>query len=103
MHQGRVYQWWPDAGRPLGGYLSKELVPLPDLTADTDGRIRLANRLVRVVNGGKVNVVDPASGEIRCLPIGDAQPDSNGDFLFEAGRGGGRMDKVTVPEEDFRW
>jgi poly-gamma-glutamate capsule biosynthesis protein CapA/YwtB (metallophosphatase superfamily) len=103
MNRGRVYIWWPDARHTLGGYLTKEVAPLPGLTADTDGRFRLCNRLVRVANVGKVKLRDPASGEVSCIRIGNAQPDANGDFLFEAGRGGGRMDKAVAPEEDFRW
>jgi poly-gamma-glutamate capsule biosynthesis protein CapA/YwtB (metallophosphatase superfamily) len=38
----------------------------------------------------------------RAVAIGDAEPDQNGDFLFEPGRGGGRMDKVALADADFR-
>ncbi|MBI3838450.1 MAG: M36 family metallopeptidase [Planctomycetia bacterium] len=46
---------------------------------------------------------DPATCAPRAVPIGDAQPDENGQFVFEQGRGGGRMDKVVVADPDFRW
>src|SRR2546425_8150827 len=35
--------------------------------------------------------------------IGDAQPNAEGDYVFEPGRGGGRMDKVVLADRDFRW
>jgi hypothetical protein len=35
--------------------------------------------------------------------LGDAEPDAHGDFCFEPGRGGGRMDKVVLAAPDFRW
>jgi hypothetical protein len=55
-----------------------------------------------VRNGGAVNELDPATGNIRAVPIGDAHPNQAGDFMFEPGRGGGRLDKVALPEPDFR-
>ena len=39
----------------------------------------------------------------RATPLGDARPDENGRLEFEPGRGGGRIDKVTLAEEGFRW
>jgi hypothetical protein len=74
---------------------------------------------VRVRNGGEIN--EPAAeGGTRIIPIGDAMPNAEGDFLFEPGRGGGRIDKVNgagvpaspaeflesgvpYPEPEFRW
>jgi len=103
MSNGRVYLWTPDNGELLGGRVEKAVVPLPGLTADAAGKPRLSGRLVSVRNGGWVNVPD-SEGGIRAVPIGDAQPDDRGNFCFEPGRGGGRMDKdkVTLADADFR-
>src|SRR6267378_4718501 len=103
MSNGRVYLWTPDKGELLGGRVEKAVVTLPGLTADAAGKPRLSGRLVSVRNGGWVNVPD-SEGGIRAVPIGDAQPDDRGNFCFEPGRGGGRMDKdkVTLADADFR-
>src|ERR1700687_423236 len=101
MSNGRVYLWTPDSRELLGGHVEKEVVPLPGLTADAAGKPRLSGRLISVRNGGWVNIPDSAGG-IRAVPIGDAQPDDRGNFCFEPGRGGGRMDKVTLADSDFR-
>ena len=45
---------------------------------------------------------DSPANMARAVAIGDAEPDQHDDFLFEPGRGGGRVDKVTVAEADFR-
>jgi hypothetical protein len=45
---------------------------------------------------------DPINGRMRAVPIGDAKPNGEGDFLFEPGRGGGRMDKTEAPDSAFR-
>jgi hypothetical protein len=55
-----------------------------------------------VRNGGAVYELDPITKFERAVPLGDARPDSTGDFLFEPGRGGGRIDKVRLAEPDFR-
>src|SRR5882762_10067971 len=103
MSNGRVYLWTPDNHELLGGRVEKAVVPLPGLTADAAGKPRLSGRLVSVLNGGWDNVPD-SEGGIRAVPIGDAQPDDRGNFCFEPGRGGGRMDKdkVTLADADFR-
>jgi poly-gamma-glutamate capsule biosynthesis protein CapA/YwtB (metallophosphatase superfamily) len=103
MSNGRVYLWTPDSRELLGGHVEKADVPLPGLAADAAGKPRLSGRLVSVRNGGWVNVPDSEDG-IRAVPIGDAQPDDQGNFSFEPGRGGGRMDtdKVTLAGSDFR-
>jgi poly-gamma-glutamate capsule biosynthesis protein CapA/YwtB (metallophosphatase superfamily) len=103
MSSGRVYLWTPDSHELLGGHVEKAVVPLPGLTADAAGKPRLSGRLVSVRNGGWVNIPD-SEGGIRAVHIGDAQPDDLGNFCFEPGRGGGRMDKdkVTLADADFR-
>src|SRR6267142_273404 len=101
MSKGRVYAWTPDGSETLGGRVEKMVVPLPGLTADAEGQPRLSGQLVRVRNGGWVNM-PAADGGIRAVPIGDAQSDEQGNFCFEPARGGGRMDKVTLADSDFR-
>lgn len=103
MRLGRVYVWTLDPGSPLGGRVTVAVVPLPRLKARGPGSGRLAGRYVRVRNGGWVNAPDPATGTVRATPLGDAQPNADGHFLFEPGRGGGRMDKVALAEPGFRW
>ena len=95
MNCGRVYTWLPDSSNPLGGRVAARVVPLFRL--DTEGKrsSRLCGRHVRVRNGGEIYEPDPANGNVRSEAIGDAQPNAGGDFLFEPGRGGGRVDKVV--------
>ena len=89
MNRGRVYVWLPDSAHPLGGRVTKEVVPLSNLDLEGAGQGRLWGRYLRVRNAGWVNEADPLTGQIRPTPLGDAQPDAKGDFLFEPGRGGG--------------
>src|ERR1700730_14368344 len=95
MNFGRVYTWLPDSSNPLGGRVVARVVPL--LRLDTEGKrsSRLCGRHVRVRNGGKIYRPDPAHGGARSAAIGDAPPNAEGDFLFEPGRGGGRVDKIV--------
>lgn len=86
----------------LGGHVTAATVPLEHLDAGPAGSAHLHGRFVRVRNGGAVNAPDAGSGAPRAMPIGDARPDANGDFLFDPGRGGGRLDKVEVVEPDVR-
>ena len=112
--------WTPDPTSALDGRVSAVGLPLLRLDTDGDGSGRLCGRHVCVRNGGAVDKLDSATGTIRGVPIGDAQPDAAGDFLFEPGRGGGRIDKLVpggtssspteilesgVPysEAEFRW
>ncbi len=68
MNRGQVYLWIPDSQNPLGGKVQKAIVPLSALTPDPEGRVRLSNRLVRVCNGGWVNVPD-FHGGVRAVAI----------------------------------
>jgi hypothetical protein len=103
MRCGRVYLWNPDPGSALGGRITASIVPLPRLDTEGEGAGGLQGRYVQVKNGGAVNEPDEAARGIRAAPIGDAQPDPAGDFLFAPGRGGGRMDKVFLAAPEFRW
>ncbi len=99
---GRVYVWTPERTRPLGGCVTSSTVPLLRLDTNGEGKDRLWGRYVRVRNGGTVNEPD-VTGEVRVVPMGDAQPNEEGNFLFEPGRGGGRLDKVVLAPQDRRW
>jgi len=103
MNCGRVYIWLPDSSNPLGGRVTQEVVPLKGLDTNGHGEGRLRGRYVHVRNAGMINETDQATGLVRPVPIGDAQPNNEGDFVFEPGRGGGRVDKVISPEPDFQW
>lgn len=102
MNKGQVYRWISDGDNPLGGRVHKSVVPLPTLTLNPKGLPQLSNRFVRVYSGGSIHMPDPQTGTASAVAIGDAEPDDNGDFVFEPGRGGGRIDKVMVAEPDFR-
>lgn len=93
---GRVYVWDAVAEHANGGMLSLAIVPLPRLDTQGEDKHRLCGRFVRVRNGGKINAPHPLTGERTPVSIGDAQPDAQGRFLFEPGRGGGRIDKVEL-------
>jgi hypothetical protein len=75
---------------------------------------------VRVRNGGEITEPVASNSGSRIVPIGDALPNAEGDFIFDPGRGGGRIDKVNwdgvsappakvlesgipFPEPQFRW
>ena len=117
---GNAYLWTPDPRSTLGGYVTVSSVPLPRLDTWVAGRSRLWGRYVRVRNGGEINEPLASKSGSRIVPIGDALPNANGDFIFEPGRGGGRVDKVNwdgaspcaaqflesgvpFPEPEFRW
>jgi hypothetical protein len=99
MNRGRVYCWTPSVGHPLGGVAAADLVELPRLFADTRG---LSGLFVRVGNVGIVNMPGDRGQPVRS-PVGDAEPDGDGDFVFAPGRGGGRIDKVPLADPDFRY
>ena len=102
MSRGRVYLWTPDPARGFYGRLTASVEPLSHLDFDTAERSGLSGDFVCVRNGGAVYGPDPSGDGVRAVPLGDARPDSAGDYLFEPGRGGGRMDKITLAEPDFR-
>jgi Fungalysin metallopeptidase (M36) len=119
MTTGNVYEWISDPRRTLGGHVAITRVFLPRLDPAGDNPVRLCGRHVRVRNGGAINVPE-AAGETRAVLVGDAVPNAKGDFIFDPGRGGGRIDKVNrvgsyaspaeflesgVPflESEFRW
>src|SRR6202011_2374508 len=117
MAHGNIYLWIPDRRDPLRGRVITSSVPLPRLDA---GGGRLWGQYVRVRNGGEINEPVGSGTGSRIVPIGDAIPNVDDDFIFEPGRGGGRIDKVNwdgasaspaeflesgipFPEPEFRW
>jgi hypothetical protein len=62
----------------------------------------LSGRFVTVRNAAVVPEPD-AAGVPVATPIGGAHRDGPRDLVFDPGRGGGRIDKVTVAEADVRW
>ncbi len=98
---GRVYVWTPDARSPLGGKLGPEVVPLPRLFSAGASGPKLSGAFVEVHNAGALNSPQ-ADGGMMPLAVGDAQADPEGAFLFEPGRGGGRVDKCAVPDAGLR-
>ena len=102
MTQGRVYVWTPDPNHQLGGQVTNAVVELGELGEDGSGRSTLRNELVEVRNGGRYERLDPLSGLIEDVAIGNARPDPNGDFLFEAGKGGGKLHKFRDADEAFK-
>jgi len=93
--RGRVYVWMPDSASLLGGRLVVREMPLHRLGREGTWSKRLCGRHVRVRNGGEIYEPNATNTDIRITAIGDAQPNAEGNFLFEAGRGGGRLDKVV--------
>jgi len=103
VSKGRVYLWTDAFGRGLYGHLTASVESLHHLAVSTRDASSLSGRFVSVRNGGAVYEPDPATSVVRAVPLGDARPDSAGDFLFVPGRGGGRIDKIRFAEPDFRW
>ncbi len=83
MNRGRVYLWSPDPSAPAGGRIRAGVVPLGQLDSDDPDATRLAGRCVRVMNAGFVETVG----------LGNAQPDEEGDYLFDPAFGGPRVDR----------
>src|SRR2546426_379939 len=103
MNRGRVYVWIPDPSTPLHGRVRTQRVALEELDEQGEGKGRLWGRFVRIRNAGWVKGQDARTGDIRPVPLGDALPDANGDFFFQHGRGGPRLDKVELHEFQDRY
>jgi len=101
MSRGLVYVWTPDRLTMLGGRIRASIVPLERLEDGGSAGTRLRGQYVEVHNAGAVNLLDPGTNQVRAVPISDAEPNAGGDFLFEPGRGGGRLDKVPRADADF--
>jgi hypothetical protein len=102
MSHGRVYLWTPDVQNDSGGTLRATIVPLPNLDENGEGKGHLWGRFVRVKNGGAINEPDELTGDVKVVQIGNAAPDEEGNFIFEQGHGGGRLDKVLLADPEVR-
>ena len=103
MNRGRVYGWYPDPTRPLHGRVRTKRVALKNLDEHGEGQGRLWGKFVLIRNAGWIKEKNPATGKIHPVPLGDAKPDANGDFYFQHGRGGPRVDKVELHEFQDRY
>ncbi|HEX9069097.1 MAG TPA: CapA family protein [Ktedonobacterales bacterium] len=103
MTRGRVFLPANDSPDEVsGGDVASAIVPLPHLDPLPTALARLSGRYARVHQAGETMLPSAAGDDWRPSPIGDARPDDHGDFLFEPGIGGGRMDKAMCAEPDFR-
>jgi len=103
MNLGCVFVWHPESDRLAGGHLHQEIVPLLDLARDGDGRFHLSSPLVRVKNGGFL--LEPAANGrgTKVVALGNAGPDSDGNFIFRDCTGGARVDRffpLPAPEQE---
>jgi len=99
MNLGRVHVWERNPDAPLGGRAVCRIVPLPNL--DADGA-RLSGGYVRVRNAAWLNEPRAGGEGVVPTPLGNARPNDAGDFLFEHGRGGPRVDSThcAAPSTD---
>ncbi len=102
MSRGRVYLWRPDGAEASSGSVVLGVEPLLRLEPQADGVPRLVGRFVEVRNGGELPGLGTDRGEPEALAIGNARPNEAGDFLFEPGRGGGRMDTHSSAKAHWR-
>src|SRR3981081_1871523 len=93
--RGNVYLWVPNRRGTLMGRVIASRVPLPRLDTCGEGCSRLWGQYARVRNGGEINEPLGSGNGSRIVPIGDASPNVDGDFIFEPGRGGGGNGKGT--------
>jgi poly-gamma-glutamate capsule biosynthesis protein CapA/YwtB (metallophosphatase superfamily) len=77
-----------------------DVVPLPRLRDSGSAGARLTGTFVDVRNAGEINLPGD-DGAVRAVPLGNAVPDAAGAFLFEPGRGGGRIDKQVVADSEM--
>jgi len=96
---GQVYLWIPDEKVPSGGSIQKSTVTLPWLVPSPEGKWKLESPYTVIVNAGSINLPDEHSTSFKTVPLGNAQTDSAGDFIFEPFNGGGRMDKVPFVDD----
>jgi Fungalysin metallopeptidase (M36) len=92
---GCVYIWSPQNRDELAGRVTKTIQPLVRLRP-REGGPWLRGEYVNVRNGGLIATRDE-DGVTRTSQLGDAEPDSGGNFIFDPGRGGERIDKFPMP------
>jgi hypothetical protein len=93
-----VYDWQIPRG-DTAPEVFPAIVPLSNLGGRAAGARGLHGRFVVVHNAAVVPRPGP-KGPQR-TPLGDAEPDDFGHFLYDPGRGGGRVDKALEPDPAF--
>jgi len=96
MNLGRVHQWILDPSRFSGGRIETRDLELQNLDKEGRGMGRLWGRYVRVRSAAIVNRPDVINALPHPVPVGDALPNTAGDFLFDHMSGGPRVDKRQV-------
>lgn len=99
---GLVYELAFDGGDLSSACAARTIVRLRNLLPAKQDARRLSGRFVVVRNDGMLNQPDPISGVPLPTPLGDALPNREGHFLFDPGRGGGRVDRLPLADEGFR-
>ena len=102
QRRGRVYVWIHDPQAFTGGRVASSIEFLDHLDEEGEGNGRLWGRHVRVRNASEINEPESGNSGLRAVAVGNAKPDAEGNFLFEPSLGGGRVDRVALPEEDLR-
>ena len=83
MNMGRVYVWRSETNGGLYGRMETALLPLQNLDVPGDMNCRLSGRYVQVRNAGAINECELGSGATRSVALANAQPNAQGDFVFE--------------------
>jgi poly-gamma-glutamate capsule biosynthesis protein CapA/YwtB (metallophosphatase superfamily) len=96
---GQVYLWIPDESVPAGGSVKKEIVLLEWLLPSCGEKLKLESPYAVIINSGLINLPDEQSESFKTVPLGNAVPDSAGNFIFEPFNGGGRMDKAPFVDD----
>jgi len=87
---------FPTDATPLRGRVIASRVSLPRLDTSGEGcGSPLGTACPRPEMAGEINEPLASGSGTRIVPVGDALPNVDGDFIFEPGRGGGRIDKVN--------
>lgn len=90
--RGQVYIWESDSSNPHGGFVTKAIVDLLRIDVTIDDQTKLSGQHVVIENAGEVYNKDKESGSLLPGFMESAQPDMDGNFIFEPHNGGGRMD-----------
>lgn len=101
MAFGKVYLWEPCESEFTGGRVRAEIVQLPYLDPSPGTSGGLSGRFADVVNVGQFYDLDNSGAFVAPRWIGNARPNVDGDFVYEPGIGGGRLDKKEVADSDF--
>lgn len=102
MSLGRVYILKPCRQAPTGGHARITTVALRHLDPFRSVDLQLSGDYTEVANVGQINEPGDAHESVVVHAIGNAQADVNGNFLFEPGIGGGRLDKLIIAEIPMR-